>query len=139
QSTTSAVPIEQSLDSVAVPPVLRNLHKCQACGFPVSQGRTFCVECEEKQWRGQVPVAASKAPASGEAAVPPSAVATVPRSAATVVAPTVLSSPQSVDSLPALKNSASAPVSENSTLFLSAAAPSESWFAANKYILGALL
>src|SRR4029077_7529976 len=24
-----------------------------ACGFPVSQGRKFCVECEEKQWRGQ--------------------------------------------------------------------------------------
>jgi hypothetical protein len=37
----------------AVPPVLRNFQKCQACGFPVSPGRTFCVECEEKQWRGQ--------------------------------------------------------------------------------------
>jgi GAF domain-containing protein len=37
----------------SVPPVLRNLHKCKACGFPVSEGRTYCVECEEKQWRGQ--------------------------------------------------------------------------------------
>jgi uncharacterized Zn finger protein (UPF0148 family) len=36
-----------------VPAALRNLQKCKACGFPVSQGRTFCVECEEKQWRGQ--------------------------------------------------------------------------------------
>jgi hypothetical protein len=36
-----------------VPPVLRNLHKCKACGFPVSEGRVFCVECEDKQWRGQ--------------------------------------------------------------------------------------
>jgi uncharacterized Zn finger protein (UPF0148 family) len=35
----------------AVPLTLRNLKKCQACGFPVSQGRTYCVECEEKQWR----------------------------------------------------------------------------------------
>ena len=40
-------------ESMSVPAVLRNLHKCQACGFPVSQGRTFCVECEDKQWRGQ--------------------------------------------------------------------------------------
>jgi hypothetical protein len=39
--------------SVAVPAELRNLQKCKACGFPVSQGRVFCVECEEKQWRGQ--------------------------------------------------------------------------------------
>ena len=38
---------------VSVPPMLRNLRKCQACGFPVSQGRAFCVECEERQWRGQ--------------------------------------------------------------------------------------
>jgi GAF domain-containing protein len=39
--------------AVAVPATLRNLQKCQACGFPVSQGRAFCVECEERQWRGQ--------------------------------------------------------------------------------------
>ena len=41
-------------DQSHVPPVLRNLHKCQACGFPVSEGRKLCVECEEKQWRGQL-------------------------------------------------------------------------------------
>jgi hypothetical protein len=46
-------PSKPSTESIPVPPVLRNLRKCQACGFPVSQGRTFCVECEEKQWRGQ--------------------------------------------------------------------------------------
>jgi hypothetical protein len=39
--------------ATSVPPVLRNLHKCKACGFPVSEGRVFCVECEDKQWRGQ--------------------------------------------------------------------------------------
>jgi hypothetical protein len=38
-----------------VPAGLRNLHKCKACGFPVSEGRVFCVECEDKQWRGQRP------------------------------------------------------------------------------------
>jgi hypothetical protein len=40
-------------ESIPVPAELRNLQKCKACGFPVSQERTFCVECEEKRWRGQ--------------------------------------------------------------------------------------
>ncbi len=40
-------------EPIPVPAELRNLQKCKACGFPVSQERTFCVECEEKQWRGQ--------------------------------------------------------------------------------------
>jgi GAF domain-containing protein len=40
-------------DQSHVPPVLRNLRKCEACGFPVSAGRVLCVECEEKKWRGQ--------------------------------------------------------------------------------------
>jgi hypothetical protein len=41
-------------DQSHVPPVLRSLRKCEACGFPVSTGRVFCVECEEKNWRGQL-------------------------------------------------------------------------------------
>jgi hypothetical protein len=53
QKQASSRPVDGSAGSIAVPPVLRNLQKCQACGFPVSQGRTLCVECEEKQWRGQ--------------------------------------------------------------------------------------
>jgi hypothetical protein len=44
---------EKAAEPMTVPPVLRKLPKCGACGFPVSPGRTFCVECEEKQWRGQ--------------------------------------------------------------------------------------
>lgn len=49
-----------------VPPVLRGLHKCVACGFPVSAGRMLCVECEEKKWRGQLrsSQAAAKTPAA---------------------------------------------------------------------------
>ena len=46
-------PSQENTETIAVPMVLRNLQKCQACGFPVSQGRAFCVECEERQWRGQ--------------------------------------------------------------------------------------
>ena len=41
-------------DQSHVPPVLRNLRTCEACGFPVSPGRALCVECEEKRWRGQL-------------------------------------------------------------------------------------
>jgi GAF domain-containing protein len=41
-------------DQSHVPPVLRSLRKCEACGFPVSAGRALCVECEEKKWRGQL-------------------------------------------------------------------------------------
>ncbi len=41
-------------DQSHVPPVLRGLRKCDACGFPISAGRVLCVECEEKQWRGQL-------------------------------------------------------------------------------------
>jgi GAF domain len=53
QKQASSRPVDEAAKSIAVPPVLRNLQKCQACGFPVSQGRTLCVECEEKHWRGQ--------------------------------------------------------------------------------------
>ncbi|HYM76521.1 MAG TPA: GAF domain-containing protein [Candidatus Dormibacteraeota bacterium] len=52
-------------DQSHVPPVLRGLHKCVACGFPVSAGRVLCVECEEKKWRGQLRV-----PAGGSARKP---------------------------------------------------------------------
>jgi GAF domain-containing protein len=49
-------------DPSYVPPVLRNRRTCEACGFPVSAGRVFCVECEEKKWRGQlkIPVGGSR-------------------------------------------------------------------------------
>ncbi|HTS38447.1 MAG TPA: GAF domain-containing protein [Candidatus Solibacter sp.] len=47
-----------------VPPMLRNLRKCDACGFPVSPTRSLCVECEEKKWRGQLHRTAPPAPSS---------------------------------------------------------------------------
>jgi hypothetical protein len=70
-------------DQSHVPPVLRALRKCQACGFPVSASRVLCVECEEKKWRGQrLPSGnaprqtAKSAPAGGKENLPvPEAVA----------------------------------------------------------------
>jgi hypothetical protein len=52
-------------DQSHVPPVLRSLHKCAACGFPVSAGRALCVECEEKKWRGQLRVPKPVSPRQG--------------------------------------------------------------------------
>ena len=36
----------------AAPLAMRSLRECKACGFPVSEGRDLCVECEERKWRG---------------------------------------------------------------------------------------
>ena len=52
----------EDADQSHVPPVLRGLRKCDACGFPVSAGRALCVECEEKKWRGQLKVPKAVAP-----------------------------------------------------------------------------
>jgi hypothetical protein len=156
QTQSNAVRPEEPAASIAVPLGLRNLQKCQACGFPVSQGRTFCVECEEKQWRGQrLPQPAAAAPAQASETgtesddqrtrtpavavgakaqnVPPA-----PAVPAVAAAQTSIASSSDVQRhIPDLP--ADLPASHNSTLFLSAAAPPESWFGANKYILGALL
>jgi hypothetical protein len=61
--SSSATSQQPAQDQSHVPPVLRNLRKCQACGFPISEGRRLCVECEEKQWRGQPRVPARAASA----------------------------------------------------------------------------
>jgi hypothetical protein len=163
--------------SIPVPVELRNLQKCKACGFPVSQGRTFCVECEEKQWRGerlpqaggrggaaerqqpvqepQVVRATGEAPeiaalkdaaslgASGSqssgfqtSSAQTSAPTKEPVADELAIAvPVVQELPQrDVQSV-----AGDVPASDDSTLFLSSAAPSESWLSSNKYVLGALL
>ena len=187
--TPSVEPVKQSAEASPVPPYLRNLQKCQACGFPVSQGRTFCVECEEKQWRGQ-PVASSRAlqrpsqptppgskpsvalpepkatppqhaasdqvsisasvaanvPADNKLAIPagqPEPEATPPESKAiTPAAIPAATTPQSSATTSPSAVAADAPEAAHfpadAAPFLSSALPSESWFASNKYILGAL-
>jgi hypothetical protein len=153
---SSPAPAQQPApDQSHVPLVLRNLHKCQACGFPVSEGRKLCVECEEKQWRGQLPVpraiSISHVPPRADAAVglsPPAQVHGVgPGIPASVVRPAqlVASSP----AMPCSPESAVvrpnpvveeplAKLSENPAglLFQSSG---ESWFSANKYIIGSLV
>ncbi|MGB6027675.1 MAG: GAF domain-containing protein [Candidatus Sulfotelmatobacter sp.] len=116
----------------SVPPMLRNLRKCQACGFPVSQGRAFCVECEERQWRGQ---RLSQATAAGSA-TPQKAISAPLKAAGTATA----SAASSPDILTLGSAALTADFSgSHSAPFSGSAVESRSWFAANKYILGALL
>src|SRR5579864_5576778 len=64
-----AVPVKDAVAQVAIPEVaapvaavargaIANLKKCAACGFPVSEGRQLCLDCEKK--KVQVPAAAAK-------------------------------------------------------------------------------
>jgi hypothetical protein len=142
----SAAPAPESIapaaaeapESLTVPPVLRNFKKCATCGFPISSGRTLCVECEDKKFRGQTlpkPAAATAPPAASDAAE---------RSHSVFVSKGVASVPAPPEK-PAIAVARVSHAAEPGTpaaapdLVLSAAAPSPSWFAANKFILGALL
>ena len=68
-------------DQSHVPPMLRNLKKCEACGFPVSAGRVLCVECEEKKWRGQLRMPRLAAPQKSSSSAPAGPVSVGPVSA----------------------------------------------------------
>jgi hypothetical protein len=69
-TANNSSPPAQRTDSIAVPPALRNVHRCQACGFPVSEGRVLCVDCEGKKWHGepvQRPAKATETPSPAPA------------------------------------------------------------------------
>jgi hypothetical protein len=138
-------------DQNHVPPMLRNLHKCAACGFPVSAGRTLCVECEEKKWRGQL----KSRPASKQS----SSVMEPPRAprldaiAATTQAGAHNDEPKQVAVLeaPSADTRETKPAEPSPTgpplaaeplpgFVLSAGLePSQSWFSRNKYVIAAVL
>jgi len=182
-------------DQSHVPPVLRNLRKCEACGFPVSAGRVLCVECEEKKWRGQLkPKPSPRHAAAISVAAEKSGLAKLPTgtepkkegasSGAEMLTADVLTtdvltkeklSPRESDAQPQLKAdirvateavavgsavpstqpgsaesgiasaanaTAATPDAKDPSLdfvFSAGLAPSQSWLAANKYVVGVLL
>ncbi|HWZ80415.1 MAG TPA: GAF domain-containing protein [Candidatus Sulfotelmatobacter sp.] len=156
---TKAIDADQS----HVPPVLRGLRKCEACGFPISGGRVLCVECEEKKWRGQLrpqaptrklptgPVQASKSAggAFSAAAVSMAKAPEVPIQRAADAGPKVPMVPaepgpflvgraETLIAVPATTGEGEP--AETPQLILSAGLePSRSWFSANKYIVVVLL
>jgi hypothetical protein len=170
-TANSGSPPAQTSDSIAVPPALRNVHRCQACGFPVSEGRRLCVDCEEKKWRGvpvQPPAKAIEPPrpAPAIASVLSSSDASAVLSVSAAPAGKVSQTGETGDELPSSDSfteranheqrrvKISDPVSlvpgpgaaiENVRpettspgVFLSAAMESQSWWAANKYVLAAI-
>lgn len=151
----------EELDQSHVPPVLRSLHKCEACGFPVSAGRALCVECEEKKWRGQlrVPKPVSRAEASKPEPQKPESQKAADRPTNPVVSASlapVAPLPAANESKTALKTvsavsdpspavpetmtAAAMPEAASPDFVLSSGLePSQSWLARNKYIVGVLL
>jgi hypothetical protein len=149
-------------DQSHVPPVLRSLHKCDACGFPVSAGRALCVECEEKKWRGQlrVPKPASKAevskpepqkPESQKAAdrpiiaavsaiAAPAAPLPVANESKAATEQAVIAASVPTPAVPETTIAAAMPEAASPEFVLSSGLePSQSWLARNKYIVGVLL
>jgi hypothetical protein len=168
---------EKPAEAVTVPPVLRKLPKCGACGFPVSPGRTFCVECEEKQWRGQrlpqheienspgsqsdgletpVALAPSCVPEPAASSMSVSVLTSAPvgeagsestsHALAAAIAATEQLSSAPIAAQPLAAQTSEMPASahsmaeadDDSTPFLGSVLQSQSWFAANKYVLASL-
>jgi hypothetical protein len=151
------------LDQSHVPPVLRGLRKCEACGFPISGGRVLCVECEEKKWRGQlkrsqamptgaIPGNSAEKPRALAAAAPDMAgrFPTAPainapaQNSAFAMKPSesVNSRKQalSVPAAPGLKQSEeTSPQASPNFVLSSALEDRPSWISANRYVLGALV
>ncbi len=47
----TALPVSVAPQVFPVPEAMQRIQKCSSCGFPVSEGRTLCVDCEEKKRR----------------------------------------------------------------------------------------
>ena len=69
QIKTDASVVVASSPKLDAPPVLApeldKIRKCEACGFPVSEGRTLCLDCEAARLSGEspAPLASNQAPA----------------------------------------------------------------------------
>jgi len=66
KDTPDTKPAAEMLTAAPVPGSRLNIKACSACGFPVSQGRTLCLDCEEAQGSqqpGQSPAQSRPAPA----------------------------------------------------------------------------
>jgi len=132
-----------------VPPVLRNHAACGACGFPVSPGRELCVECEDKQWRGQLKPAARVAPPPlerNEPASAPQVLAAAEVAESKPVTPQeakLQSWPRETVSHPSARPAGALSQPPREFVLSAGLAPRKSsgsaWFSMNKYVVGALL
>ena len=148
-------------DQSHVPPILRGLRKCEACGFPISGGRVLCVECEEKKWRGQLkkpqptpagaisgsmdkPRALATA-APGQSAATFNAAPAIKASATTAgdasVSEPVIEKIQTpiAPELPGPQVPVATASASSNFMFSAGLEKSPSWISANKYVVGALV
>jgi len=135
------------LDPTNVPPVMRSLRKCVACGFPITAGRLLCVECEEKKWRGQLrsstrkPVASvgPTANAGGFAAAAPSmAKAPAVETGKPAPSPNVQETAKAESARGAVPEQSIGAVKIPEFVLSAGIVPSQSWLSRNKYILIAM-
>jgi hypothetical protein len=124
-------PAASVADQSHVPPILRDLKKCEACGFPVSAGRTLCVECEEKKWRGKLKPRASTVAAQSAAAAAAPAREAVPPEAVSPMEKVLVQKDES-QAIPQ-----AAPAVD--FVLTARLQPSQSWFARNKYVIGVIV
>lgn len=145
------------VDQSHVPLVLRGLRKCEACGFPISDGRTLCVECEEKKWRGQLkkPQAATptttipeissrKSEAQAFAAAAQAgagAVSPAPVIGSASIRPATTSASKPEETMAATEEPAATPAESPAPelVFSAGMESSQSWLARNKYVVGVVL
>jgi putative methionine-R-sulfoxide reductase with GAF domain/uncharacterized Zn finger protein (UPF0148 family) len=45
---SAGLPADQQPMPATIPEAMRRTQKCSSCGFPVSEGRTLCLDCEKK-------------------------------------------------------------------------------------------
>lgn len=119
-------------ESSHIPPVLRGLRKCGACGFPVSEGRVLCVECEEKRWRGQ------RTASPNRSVVSQPAIASSPSETQTAAADLLPPREDSPEAIAGEQGGDDA--SEAPELILTAGLPSQpSWIETHKSLVGIIV
>ena len=72
---------------------MASLRKCETCGFPVSEGRRFCLDCEKKA-KGQEASASKSVVADESAGEPPAPAELLLTPTSTTDAPLFMSSNQ---------------------------------------------
>lgn len=53
--------VEDQAPPISARTEVSNLRRCEGCGFPVSEGRQYCLDCERKTAREQQPTAKNRA------------------------------------------------------------------------------
>jgi putative methionine-R-sulfoxide reductase with GAF domain len=70
---TLAPPVNPEPEPAAVPEAMLRVRRCAACGFPVSEGRTLCLDCDKKEAEGN-----AKGESSSESSFDPASVSATP-------------------------------------------------------------